>query len=197
MSLPTLIIATGNEHKLAEFRRILGDRYNLIGLKDLGCVEEIPEEGDTLEANARSKALWVKERYGHDCIADDTGLMVDALGGEPGVRSARYAGPGHDSAANMRLLIERMAEATDRRARFRTVIALTEGDAMRCFTGTVEGEILREPCGCGGFGYDPVFRPEGHELTFAEMDPDAKNAISHRGRATAALLDYLHYHSYS
>lgn len=191
MSLPTLIIATGNEHKLAEFRRILGDRYNLLGLKDLGCTEEIPETGETLEANARAKALWVKERYGHDCIADDTGLMVDALGGEPGVHSARYAGPGHDAAANMKLLLDRMEGVADRRARFRTVIALTEGDGVRCFTGTVEGEILREPAGQGGFGYDPVFRPEGCALTFAQMEADAKNAISHRGRATAALMDYL------
>lgn len=191
MSLPTLIVATGNAHKLAEFRRILGDRFNLLGLSDLGCTEEIPENGDTLEDNARAKALWVKERYGHDCIADDTGLMVDALGGDPGVRSARYAGPGHDSAANVRLLLERMQGVTDRTARFRTVIALTEGESVSLFTGSVEGEILPEPSGEGGFGYDPVFRPEGETLTFAEMDADAKNAISHRGRATAALMRYL------
>ncbi|MCM1336559.1 MAG: RdgB/HAM1 family non-canonical purine NTP pyrophosphatase [Candidatus Amulumruptor caecigallinarius] len=191
MTLPTLIVATGNSHKLSEFRRILGDRFNLLGLKDLGCTEEIPETGDTLEENARQKAMWVKERYGHDCIADDTGLMVDALGGEPGVRSARYAGPDHDAEANMRLLLSRLDGVANRSARFRTVIALTEGPDVRCFTGSVEGEILTAPDGDGGFGYDPVFRPAGYTETFARMSPDEKNAISHRARATASLLSYL------
>lgn len=191
MTLPTLIVATGNSHKLSEFRRILGDRFNLLGLKDLGCTEEIPETGDTLEENARQKAMWVKERYGHDCIADDTGLMVDALGGEPGVRSARYAGPDHDAEANMRLLLSRLDGVDNRSARFRTVIALTEDSDVRCFTGSVEGEILTAPDGDGGFGYDPVFRPEGYAETFARMSPYEKNAISHRARATAALLSYL------
>lgn len=189
--MTTIIIATANAHKLAEFRRILSGRFNVLGLSDIGCTEEIPETGATLRENARQKALWVKRRYGHDCIADDTGLMVDALGGEPGVRSARYAGPGHDSAANMRLLLNRMEGHDDRSARFTTVIALTEGDDVRFFEGSVEGEILTAPAGDGGFGYDPVFRPTGEPLTFAQMDADAKNAMSHRGRATAALMDYL------
>ncbi|MDE5839165.1 MAG: non-canonical purine NTP diphosphatase [Paramuribaculum sp.] len=186
-----IVFATNNPHKLQELRRIAGDSWNILSLEDIGCHEDIPETADTLEGNAEIKARFVKNKYGYDCFADDTGLMVDALGGAPGVYSARYAGPGHDSQANMKLLLENMRGKTDRSARFCTVIALIQGDKLHLFEGTVEGEITMEPAGCAGFGYDPVFKPAESNVTFAEMDADAKNAISHRGRATAKLIDYL------
>lgn len=186
-----LVFATNNAHKLDEVRSIVGHRMNILGLRDIGCDEDIPETADTLEGNAELKARYVKEHYGYDCFADDTGLEVDALGGAPGVYSARYAGPGHDSKANMELLLKNMKDRSDRRARFRTVIALVEGDDLRLMDGIVEGFITDGPKGSSGFGYDPVFRPEGLDVTFAEMDSDAKNAISHRGRAMKKLLEYL------
>lgn len=186
-----IVFATNNQHKLSEIRRIVGNRYRILSLSEIGCHEDIPETADTLMGNALQKARYVKERYGYDCFADDTGLMVDALDGAPGVYSARYAGPDHDSVANMRLLLRNMEGRTDRSARFVTVIALLLGGKELTFEGKVEGEILNSPEGEGGFGYDPVFRPEGEELSFALMPPDAKNAISHRGRATAELLRYL------
>ena len=186
-----IVFATNNQHELSELRRIVGGRFHILSLSDIGCHEDIPETADTLVGNALQKARYVKEHYGYDCFADDTGLMVDALGGAPGVYSARYAGPGHDSAANMKLLLENMAGRTDRTARFMTVIALILNGRELTFEGTVEGEILTAPEGDGGFGYDPVFRPEGHDVSFALMSADAKNAISHRGRATARLIEYL------
>lgn len=186
-----IVFATNNNHKLSEMRRIVGDRFKILSLAEIGCHDDIPETADTLEGNALMKARYVKERYGYDCFADDTGLMVDALGGAPGVYSARYVGPGHDSAANMALLLENLQGVTDRKARFVTVIALILDGVEKTFTGKVEGEILTAPEGDGGFGYDPVFRPEGHDATFALMSPDDKNAISHRGRATALLVEYL------
>lgn len=186
-----IVFATNNQHKLAELRRIVGDRYRILSLADIGCHEDIPETADTLEGNALQKARYIRDHYGYDCFADDTGLMVDALDGAPGVYSARYAGPGHDSAANMRLLLANMEGKTDRSARFVTVIALILGGREMTFEGCVEGEILTSPEGDGGFGYDPVFRPEGREVSFAMMSADDKNAISHRGRATARLIDYL------
>lgn len=188
----TIVVATNNAHKLEEIRAIAGTAYNILGLADIGCTVDIPETSDTLAGNAIQKATYVKEHFGYDCVADDTGLMVDALGGEPGVYSARYAGPGHDSAANMALLLERMAGKTDRRAHFSTIIALTEGDSVRLFEGRVDGTITSAPRGTDGFGYDPVFMPdEAAPLTFAEMSAADKNAISHRGRATRALMEYL------
>ena len=186
-----IVFATNNKHKLSELRRIVGDRFKVLSLDDIGCHEDIPETADTLEGNALMKARYVREHYGYDCFADDTGLMVDALDGAPGVYSARYAGPGHDSAANMALLLENMKGQTVRTARFVTVIALILDGVEKTFTGKVEGEILETPEGDGGFGYDPVFRPEESEISFALMTPDAKNAISHRGRATAKLVEYL------
>lgn len=186
-----IVFATNNQHKLAELRRIVGDRYRILSLADIGCHEDIPETADTLEGNALQKARYIRDHYGYDCFADDTGLMVDALDGAPGVYSARYAGPVHDSAANMRLLLANMEGKTDRSARFVTVIALILGGREMTFEGRVEGEILTSPEGDGGFGYDPVFRPEGREVSFAMMSADNKNAISHRGRATARLIDYL------
>lgn len=168
-----------------------GGQYEIVSLKEIGCQEEIPEEQDTLEGNALQKARFVKERYGADCFADDTGLEIAALGGEPGVRSARYAGEGHDSEANMRKVLAKMEGVDDRRARFRTVIALILDGEEHLFEGEVRGEILREKHGAEGFGYDPIFRPEGFAESFAEMSLDAKNAISHRGRATRALIRFL------
>lgn len=186
-----IVFATNNQHKLAELRRIVGDRYHILSLADIGCHEDIPETADTLEGNALQKARYIREHYGYDCFADDTGLMVDALGGAPGVYSARYAGPGHDSAANMRLLLANMEGKSNRSARFVTVIALLLDGCEMTFEGRVEGEILTAPEGDGGFGYDPVFRPEGRTVSFAMMSADDKNAISHRGRATAKLIEYL------
>ena len=174
-------MATNNEHKLREVRQILGDRFIVKGLSDIGCHEDIPETGDTFESNARQKARYVSEHYGVDCFADDSGLEVDALGGQPGVFTGRYAsingyGDDHDATANIRLLLERLKGETHRRARFRTVICL------------MEGEIVTEPRGTNGFGYDPVFAPDETGLTFSEMGPEEKNRISHRARAVQALV---------
>lgn len=188
----TIVLATNNDHKLSEIRRILGDSYSVLGLADIGCHEDIPETADTLAGNAEIKARYVKEHYGYDCISDDTGLLVDALDGAPGVYSARYAGPGHDSAANMRKLLAELNGVDNRRAHFSTVMALLRGDELHFFEGRVDGVIATEPHGDGGFGYDPVFVPvETAPLTFAQVDADTKNAISHRGRATRALASYL------
>lgn len=186
-----IVFATNNAHKLEELRAIAGDRLEILSLADIGCHDDIPENEPTIEGNAIAKARWVRDRYGYDCFADDTGLMVDALGGEPGVHSARYAGPGHDSQANVDLLLSRMAGIADRKAHFTTVIALTEGDEVKVFEGRVDGEILTERDGEGGFGYDPVFRPDGWSETFAQASPERKNAVSHRGRATRALMRFL------
>ena len=186
-----LIFATNNAHKLAEVQAVLGDGYELVTPRQMGITEDIPETASTLEGNARQKARYLYERTGLDCFADDTGLEVDALDGAPGVHSARYATDGHDFEANTRLLLHNMEGKEDRRARFRTAIILIEGGEEHLFEGRVEVEITCEPAGCGGFGYDPVFRPEGYEQTFAEMSADEKNAISHRARAVAKLVEYL------
>ena len=186
-----LIFATNNAHKVAEVQAVLGDGYELVTPRQMGITEDIPETASTLEGNARQKARYLYERTGLDCFADDTGLEVDALDGAPGVHSARYATDGHDFEANTRLLLHNMDGKEDRRARFRTAIILIEGGEEHLFEGRVEGEITHAPAGCGGFGYDPVFRPEGYELTFAEMSADEKNSISHRARAVAKLVEYL------
>ena len=186
-----LIFATNNAHKVAEVQAVLGDGYELVTPRQMGITEDIPETASTLEGNARQKARYLYERTGLDCFADDTGLEVDALDGAPGVHSARYATDGHDFEANTRLLLHNMEGKEDRRARFRTAIILIEGGEEHLFEGRVEGEITHAPAGCGGFGYDPVFRPEGYELTFAEMSADEKNSISHRARAVAKLVEYL------
>ncbi|MCH5318466.1 MAG: non-canonical purine NTP diphosphatase [Paramuribaculum sp.] len=186
-----IVFATNNSHKLHEIRRIIGDKIDILSLADIDCHEELPETSDTIAGNARQKARYVKEHYGYDCFADDTGLCVEALGGAPGIYTARYAGDNHDSEANMNLLLKNLEGKDDRRAYFLTVIALAEGDEIRIFEGRVDGMIAREKSGMGGFGYDPVFIPENETVTFAEMDEDDKNSISHRGRATAKLLDYI------
>jgi len=187
-----IVFASNNPHKLRELRELAGADMAILSLDDIGCHDDIPETADTFEGNALLKVRWVKERYGYDCFADDSGLEVDALGGEPGVRSARYAGEGHDSAANNAKLLSRLSGTTDRRARFRTAIALLAGnDEPRFFNGSVEGEILTEAHGEGGFVYDPLFRPLGWNKTFAEATPDEKNAVSHRGNAVRLLMDFL------
>ncbi|MDE6369659.1 MAG: non-canonical purine NTP diphosphatase [Muribaculaceae bacterium] len=186
-----IVFATNNSHKLEELRKLTEGKIEILSLNDINCHDDIPETADTLEGNALIKARWVKERYGYDCFADDTGLEVDALGGAPGVKSARYAGEGHNSQANMELLLANLDGNTERRARFRTVIALIEGKEETLMDGVVEGVITEKPSGENGFGYDPIFCPEGYEATFAEMSADEKNKISHRGRAVAKLIKYL------
>lgn len=186
-----IVFATNNAHKADEIRRILHGRYNLLTLADIGCHDDIPETAATLDGNARLKAQYVYDRYGYDCFADDTGLEVEALGGAPGVYSARYAGPGHDSKANMAKLLAELEGKDNRKARFRTVIALIVGGETVIMDGIVEGCITETPSGNDGFGYDPVFMPSGHDCTFAQMSAEEKNAISHRGRAVARLVEYL------
>ena len=187
-----ILFATNNAHKLAEVQAVLGDAYTLVTPRDCGVTEEIPEEQETLEGNASQKAHYLHDRTGLDCFADDTGLEVEALGGAPGVHSARYATDGHDFAANNRLLLKNLEGVENRRARFRTVISLILNGEEHLFEGRVEGRILDRETGHEGFGFDPLFVPDGCERTFAEMSPEEKNAVSHRGRAVRKLAEYLH-----
>ena len=192
-----LVFATNNAHKLEEIRAILGNSIEILSLADIHCHADIPETADTLEGNARQKSRYVYEHYGLDCFADDTGLEVESLGGAPGVYSARYAdGQGHDSQANMNKLLKEMEEKNDRKAQFRTILSLIEKGEERQFEGIVKGQITREKRGESGFGYDPIFQPDGYETTFAELGSDIKNRISHRARAVAALCDYLRKNNY-
>lgn len=186
-----IVFATNNAHKLREIRAILAGKAEVLSLNDIDCHAEIPETADTLEGNALQKAHYVYDNYGLDCFADDTGLEVDALGGAPGIHTARYATDGHDTQANMRKLLSEMNGKADRRARFRTAIAFIQGGREHLFNGKVEGYIATEPRGERGFGYDPVFIPEDTGKTFAELGEDFKNKISHRARAVEKLMDYL------
>lgn len=187
-----LVFASNNAHKLSEIRAILGDRIEIISLSDLQCHDEIPETADTLEGNALIKARYVWEHYGLYCFADDTGLEVEALGGAPGVYSARFAGEHASFEDNVSLLLERLSGvAAPRRARFRTVVALIDEYGTHFFEGSVDGEITLERSGDHGFGYDPIFRPEGREETFAQLTEQEKNSMSHRGRAVQKLVRYL------
>ena len=210
-----IVFATNNQHKLSEIRSILGESIEVLSLKEIGCDVDIPETGTTLEENTLQKAQYVYDHYHIDCFADDTGLEVDALNGAPGVYSARYAAlpdnpvksgnsgiVSHDSEANMTRLLYELGNNNNRKARFRTVIALIQKkDVCPCgctsikeihkFEGIVEGEIIRERRGGEGFGYDPIFQPDGYDQTFAELGMDIKNRISHRARATQKLADYL------
>ncbi len=193
---PVLVFATHNPHKVREIQEMLADRYEVKSLSDIGCHEDIVEDADTLEGNARIKAQHVVKNYGLDCFADDTGLEVDALDGAPGVFSARYAGTHGDAEANMAKLLRELDRAvqagnTSRQAQFRTVICLVQQDQEHLIEGVCRGRIEVLQSGTKGFGYDPLFRPEGHEVTFAEMDAAQKNEISHRGRAVRAMLDHL------
>lgn len=186
-----LVVATNNAHKLEEISAILGDEMELFSLKDINCHADIPETADALEGNARQKALYIYENYGMDCFADDTGLEVDALNGAPGVFSARYAGDGHDSEANMQKLLKELEGKENRKAQFRTAICLIMEGKEYLFEGIVKGKIIEEKRGGAGFGYDPIFVPEGHEQTFAELGNDIKNTISHRARAVEKLCKFL------
>ena len=186
-----LVVATNNAHKLEEIAAILGDEMELFSLKDINCHADIPETADTLEGNARQKALYIYENYGMDCFADDTGLEVDALNGAPGVFSARYAGDGHDSEANMQKLLKVLEGKENRKAQFRTAICLIIEGKEYLFEGIVKGKIIEEKRGGAGFGYDPIFVPEGHDQTFAELGNDIKNTISHRARAVEKLCKFL------
>lgn len=191
-----LVVATNNAHKLEEISAILGDEMELLSLKDIQCFDEIPETSDTLEGNAHQKAEYIYRNYGMDCFADDTGLEVETLGGAPGVFSARYAGDGHDSEANMQKLLQELKGKENRKAQFRTAICLIMEGKEYQFEGIVKGEIIKEKRGGAGFGYDPIFTPEGHNLTFAELGNEIKNTISHRARAVEALCKFLkEYHN--
>lgn len=187
-----IVFATNNQNKLIEVRKILGNQFKVLSLEDIGCHDDIPEKGQTLEDNALIKAQYVYNKYHVDCFADDTGLEVDALGGAPGVYSARYAGgAGHNSQANMTKLLHELENNNNRRARFRTVIALIINGKTKTFEGIVNGEIITQRRGGEGFGYDPIFQPEGYNKTFAELGTDIKNQISHRARAVQKLADHL------
>lgn len=192
-----IIFATGNQHKMVEAQKALGDSFTLIMPKELGLTEDIPEDGDTLVANAIQKAEYLWNKFGKNCFADDTGLEVDALGGAPGVYSARYAGPEKGSEANMDKLLSELQAAEQaggeisRAARFRTVVALILDGELHLFNGVLEGSIAKERSGSQGFGYDPVFIPDGYSKTLAEISLEEKNAISHRGKAMRALAEFL------
>ena len=185
-----LVFATHNAHKLEELRAILKE-YKILGLNDINCHEEIIEDSDTLDGNAKIKANYVTDNYSIDCFADDTGLEVDALNGAPGVYSARYAGEGCSYQDNVNKLLEALKNVENRKARFRTVIALNLNGKQYTFEGKVEGVITKEQHGEKGFGYDPIFLPDGFEQTFAEMPMEVKNTISHRGKATQKLVEFL------
>lgn len=187
-----IVFATNNAHKLEEIKRIVGKHIEILSLKDIGCYDDIEETADTLEGNAQIKARYIWERYGFNCFADDTGLEVDALNGEPGVRSARYAeGKGHDSEANMSKLLQKLEGVENRKACFRTVIALMLNEEEYFFEGRIDGHISTQRMGQEGFGYDPIFIPEGYDKSFAQLGADIKNQISHRAKAVQQLIAFL------
>ncbi|EAR01582.1 non-canonical purine NTP diphosphatase [Maribacter sp. HTCC2170] len=186
-----IVFATHNENKIKEVQKIVPEGIVLLSLKDIGCTEDIPETGNTLEENAIIKANYITNKYEYDCFADDTGLLVDALNGEPGVYSARYAGEQKNAEDNMDKLLSELKKHKNRTARFKTVIALNLNGKQELFTGAAEGEIIKEKKGDGGFGYDPVFKPTDYNQTFAELQLAVKNKISHRGKAIQLLISYL------
>lgn len=186
-----LVFATNNEHKLKELKQILPSEFELVSLNDIGCFDDIPETGTTLEVNASQKSFYIWDKFSMNCFADDTGLEVEALGNEPGVYSARYAGEDKSAEANLLMVLDKMGNETNRKARFRCVVSLIIDGTEKQFEGVVEGKILTEKHGEAGFGYDPIFMPEGYNQSFAEMSAEEKNQISHRGRAIHKLVDYL------
>ena len=190
-NLPEIVFATNNSHKLEEARAILSGYVKVLSLSDIGCHDDIPETAATLEGNALIKARWVYDKYGYDCFADDTGLMVDALNGAPGVYSARFAGEHCSPADNIKLLLHKLEGTTNRDARFATVVALIFKGKEYLFEGEIKGHISESLSGTAGFGYDPVFVPENSSLSFAEMPAEEKNQISHRGRAMAKLARFF------
>ena len=191
MRMKEIVFATNNPHKLHEIRKIGAARLRVLSLSDIGCHEEIEETGSTLEENALIKAKFVKAKYGYDCFADDTGLEVEALDGAPGVYSARYAGNGCTPEDTMVKLLAALQGIENRAARFRTVIALTMNGKEHLFDGVIKGKIIEEKRGTAGFGYDPIFMPDGHDKTFAELGEEVKNSISHRALAMEKLVDFL------
>lgn len=186
-----LVFASNNKNKILEIQSILPDTIKILSLDSIGCHEEIPETAETIEENAILKANYVTRNYGYDCFADDTGLEVDSLNGEPGVYSARYAGEQRNADDNMNKVLERLSDKNDRRAQFKTVIALNLNGKQHLFTGIAKGEITVEKTGNQGFGYDPIFKPEEYRETFAQLSLDVKNKISHRGKATQQLINFL------
>jgi XTP/dITP diphosphohydrolase len=186
-----LVFATNNKHKLAEVRAILKDQFEVSSLAEINCFDDIPETADTLEGNAEQKAVWVLEKYGYDCFADDTGLEIEALNGRPGVYSARYAGENCSFEDNNKKVLAELTGKSNRNAKFRTVICLKLNGETHSFSGEVKGRIIDENRGSKGFGYDPIFIPEGHKQSFAEMGDELKNTMSHRYRATQKLVDFL------
>ena len=187
----TLCFATNNDNKRAEIQALLGSEFNVVGLKEIGCEEELVEDQSTLEGNSLQKATYVFDHYKVSCFADDTGLEVEALNGEPGVYSARYAGSQRNSDDNMNLLLSNLSKSESRKAQFRTVITLITQKEKKQFEGVLKGNIIKEKRGTGGFGYDPIFVPEGETKTLAEMTMDEKNLLSHRARAVEKLVLYL------
>lgn len=186
-----LVFATNNQNKLNEVQKLIPNHIQLLSLKDIDCFEDIPETQETIKGNAIQKAEYIKQKYGYDCFADDTGLEVDALNGAPGVYSARYAGEQKDANDNMQKLLNELQNQTNRKAQFKTVIALNLNNVLHCFTGICKGEITSVKKGDSGFGYDPIFKPNDYNLTFAEMDLELKNKISHRGKAVDKLVNFL------
>ena len=186
-----LVFATNNPHKLQEIKQLLGNSIELLSLTDINCEEDIPENQETIEGNAAEKSFYIWNKYGLNCFADDTGLEIDALNGEPGVYSARYAGEEKSPDKNMDLVLQKLSEIKNRKARFKTVISLVIDGREIQFEGIVNGQILEKKRGKTGFGYDPIFQPDESHLSFAEMPMDEKNKISHRGRAVQKLVDYL------
>lgn len=186
-----LVFATNNQHKLQELTHLLGNSFELLSLNDIHCEEEIPENQDTIEENASEKSLYIYNKYGFNCFADDTGLEIDALNGEPGVYSARYAGEEKSSEKNIELVLQKLSKIKNRKARFKTVISLVIDGREIQFEGIVNGQIMEEKRGTTGFGYDPIFKPDESHLSFAEMTMEEKGKISHRGRAVQKLVEYL------
>lgn len=186
-----LVFASNNKNKIAELQSMIPENITIVSLASIGCLEDIPETADTIEGNAILKANYVTDKYGYDCFADDTGLEVEALNGAPGVYSARYAGEQRDPDDNMNKLLQELSTKTTRKAQFKTVITLNYKGTQVLFTGVAKGEITTQKTGSEGFGYDPIFQPEGYNETFAEISASLKNQISHRGKATSQLIDYL------
>jgi len=186
-----IVFASNNQNKIIEIQSMLPESIEIVSLESIGCLEEIPETSETIEGNAILKANYVTQKYGFDCFADDTGLEVEALNGEPGVYSARYAGEQRNADDNMNKLLDELADKTNRRAQFKTVIALNLNGKQHLFEGIASGEIIKDKIGLGGFGYDPIFKPANYDETFAQLSLDVKNEISHRGKATKALLEFL------
>lgn len=191
LNMKKIVFATNNKHKLEEVRAIVGQYFDILSMSDINCNEEIPETGSTFESNAIEKARFIKDKYGYDCFADDSGLEVKVLNNAPGVFSARYAGEPSDSLRNIEKLMKEMQGKKERAARFRTCIALIIDKEEKIFEGCIEGKIIETLRGTNGFGYDPLFVPDGYDVTFAEMSSCEKNRISHRAVATQKLVDYL------